>query len=124
MRQYYVQGSQFNFFRVPLQLLMVTFPWPYSTICVGLAATRVQFACNWRPHASNYSADGPWIFGLENALVLWMTKPHGSKFCMRLRPVACKAASYLQACCKNNYLNKKMRKPLKNLRMYATHVLN
>jgi hypothetical protein len=24
-------------------------------------------------HASDFSADGPWIFGLENALVLWMT---------------------------------------------------
>ncbi len=23
--------------------------------------------------ASDFSADGPWIFGLENALVLWMT---------------------------------------------------
>jgi hypothetical protein len=34
-------------------------------------------------HASDYSADGRWIFGLENALVLWMTKPHGSKFCTR-----------------------------------------
>ncbi len=32
-------------------------------------------------HASDYSADGPWIFGLENALVLWLAKPHGSKFC-------------------------------------------
>jgi hypothetical protein len=24
-------------------------------------------------HASDFSADSPWIFGLENALVLWMT---------------------------------------------------
>jgi hypothetical protein len=76
-----------------------------GTISMRLAATRVQFAWDRRPlgnktrdkqtknllyiiiiffqnwrvhmlhHASNYSADGPWIFGLENALVLWMTKP-------------------------------------------------
>jgi hypothetical protein len=25
-------------------------------------------------HASDYSADSPWIFGLENALVLWVTR--------------------------------------------------
>jgi hypothetical protein len=32
-------------------------------------------------HASDYSADGPWIFDLENALELWMRLPHGGKFC-------------------------------------------
>jgi hypothetical protein len=36
----------------------------------------------------------------------------------------CKAAIFLQARCENYYLNKKMKKPLKNLRIYATHVLN
>jgi hypothetical protein len=35
---------------------------------------------------------------------------------------SCKAASFLHARCKNNYLNKKMKTPLKNLRNYATHV--
>jgi hypothetical protein len=30
---------------------------------------------------------------------------------------------FLQARCENNYLNKKMKTPLKNLRIYATHVL-
>jgi hypothetical protein len=34
------------------------------------------------------------------------------------------AASCMQARCENYYLNKKMRTPLKNLRIYATHVLN
>jgi hypothetical protein len=42
-------------------------------------------------HASNYSADGPWIFDLENALVGSMddiatrkqNSKQGSKFCMR-----------------------------------------
>jgi hypothetical protein len=84
-----------------------------GTICMRLAVTRVptgghsvtrqetsrQDVCN-RPslhhnyifyhyqvhildYASDYSADGPLIFGLENELVLWMKKPHGSKFCTR-----------------------------------------
>jgi hypothetical protein len=56
-------------------------------------------------HASDFSADGSWIFGLENALVLYMTLPNGSKFCMRQRPVACKATNFLQAHFKKNYLN-------------------
>ncbi len=43
---------------------------------------------------------------------------------MRQRPVVCKAACFLQARCKSNYLNNKMITPLKNLRIYATHVLN
>jgi hypothetical protein len=34
-------------------------------------------------HASDYSADGPWIFGLENALVLWM--PQQAASCMQSR---------------------------------------
>ncbi len=37
-------------------------------------------------------------------------------------PVACKAASFLKARCETNYFNLKMRKPLKNLRTYATYV--
>jgi hypothetical protein len=59
-----------------------------GTVCMPLAATRVQFGCDWWPlgyiiiiffsigkstssaHACDYSADGPSIFGLENALVL------------------------------------------------------
>jgi hypothetical protein len=42
-------------------------------------------------HASDYSADGPWIFDMENVLVLWMTLPHGSKILHAL------AASCLQS---------------------------
>jgi hypothetical protein len=67
-----------------------------DTICVRLAATQVQFTVHATgnhsvtkqvtgrqevckkavftssTHASDYSADGPWMFDLENALVLWM----------------------------------------------------
>jgi hypothetical protein len=50
-------------------------------------------------YASYFSADGPWF-------------------------VACNAASFLQAGCENKSLNKKMKTPLKNLRIYSTHVLN
>ncbi len=37
--------------------------------------------------------------------------------------IACQAASFLQGRCEKNYLNKKMKTPLKNLRIYVTHVL-
>jgi hypothetical protein len=71
--------------------------WQHSgTICMQLAATRLQdkrqadkrcvkgqsfhhnyIFLHWQVHiarhASEYSDDGPWIFGLENALVLRMT---------------------------------------------------
>ncbi len=50
-----------------------------STICMRLAATRVQFICDWPSVAC--------------------------KLCVRLRPVACKAASFLQVRCENYYLN-------------------
>ncbi len=50
-----------------------------GTICMQLAATRVQFVSDWLPVAS--------------------------KFCKCQRPVACKAASFLQARCEYNYLN-------------------
>ncbi len=52
-----------------------------GTICMRLAATRVQVICDWPPVAC--------------------------KLCMRQGPDACKAASFLQARCQNNYLNKK-----------------
>ncbi len=68
-----------------------------GTICMQLAATRVQFICDWPQVAC--------------------------KLCMRQRPVACNAASFLQPRCKNNYLNQKMKTPLKNLRIYTTHLL-
>jgi hypothetical protein len=79
---------------------------PVGTICMRLAVAGVQdkiqadkkcvkgrlyiiviFFWHWQvhilDHASDYSADGPWIFSLENALVQWITMPHGSKFCKR-----------------------------------------
>jgi hypothetical protein len=70
---------------------------PQGSLCMQLAATRLQdkrqadnrgvkggfyiiiiFFFNIAKstsltHAFDYSADDPWIFGLENALVLWMT---------------------------------------------------
>jgi hypothetical protein len=85
-----------------------------STIYMQLAAscmqTSVDFihvACN-RQHSGKIYMDWP---------------PVACKVLMHQRPVACKAASFLQARCENNYLNKKMKTPLKNLRIYATHVL-
>jgi hypothetical protein len=41
-----------------------------------------------------------------------------------LHALACKVASFFQACFENKYLNSKMKEPLKNLRIYALHVLN
>jgi hypothetical protein len=63
---------------------------------------------HWQVHIldhADYSADGPWIFGLENALVLWMTKPHGSKFARASSQLhaKCKATSFLQARFENNF---------------------
>jgi hypothetical protein len=68
-----------------------------GTICIRPAATQVQFVCAWLPVAPN--------------------------FCMRLAASTCKAASFLKARCQKNYLNKKMKTPLKNLRIFATYVL-
>ncbi len=44
-------------------------------------------------------------------------------FACNWQPVACNSASFFQACCKNNYLNLKMKTSFKNPRIYAKHVL-
>ncbi len=123
--KFYPSGHQShaNCARVAVSRMKIVPVWPPVTCNMNKigrnlqAATRVQFACDWRPlgynlhatdghwvtrqetsrqvvckrpslhhnyicyhqlvhildHASGYLADGPWIFGLENALVLWMT---------------------------------------------------
>ncbi len=63
---------------------------------------------------------------MENALVLWMTKPHGSKFARasgQLRakpPVFCKHAARTIT----GIWIKNEEEITKNLIIYATHVLN
>jgi hypothetical protein len=64
--------------------------------------------------------------------ILHVTGGHFATNCMRMastrlqdkRPVASKAAIFLQARCENNFLNKKIKTSLKHLRIYATHVLS
>jgi hypothetical protein len=94
-----------------------------------LAATRVQFICDWRPLGYNLYATGGHSRTIYMRLAASRVQficdwpPVVCKLCMPWRPVACKAASFLQARCKNNYLNYKMKMQLKNLRIYVTHVL-
>jgi hypothetical protein len=130
---------------------------PAGTICMQLAATRVQFACDWWPLGyktrdsrqevckrpslhHNYSflalaIPHPrpyfWFFS-RRLLDIWFGKCAGTmdgkatwkQILHPLAASACKSASFLQARCENNYLNKKMKTPLKNLIIYATQVLN
>jgi hypothetical protein len=61
-----------------------------GTICMRLAATRVQFVCDWPPLAYNLNVTG---------------RQSHAIFACDWRTVACKAASFLKACCQKNYLN-------------------
>ncbi len=101
-----------------------------------ISVDLIHVACNWRPQENNLYATGRqlhvnfgWFYSCCMQLsatrvkFIWDWPPVACKVFMHQRPVACKAASFLQARCENNYLNKKMKTPLKNLRIYATHVL-
>ncbi len=81
--------------------------WRFYSRCTRLAVTPVQFACD-SPHS-----DTIWIHQADSRM----------QFCMRQWAVQWKAAIFWKAHCQNNYLNSKIRKPLKNLRTCATHVL-
>jgi hypothetical protein len=79
-------------------------------------ADFIHVACHWRPRGYTLHATGG----------------HSGKIHMRLAAsrvqtlhalAASCVQSFLQARCENNYLNKKMKTPLKILRIYATHVL-
>ncbi len=83
-----------------------------------LAATRVQIACDWRPVGYNlYAAGG-----------------HSGTIYMRLAASRMQTLHALVASCvqsrqffasmlREQLLNLKMKTPLQNLRIYATHVL-
>ncbi len=99
-------------------------------VCMRLAASRKQIVPVWPPVACKLYPRVRLTFQVTAlGYLVWKMRwyygwqSNGSKFCTRQRPIACKDASFLQACCENNYLNKKMKTPLKNLRIYATHVL-
>ncbi len=78
----------------------------------------IHVACDWGPLWHNLHATGG-----HSGTIYMRWPPVAFKIFMRQRPVACKAASCLQACCQNNYLNKEVKTPLKNFRIYATYVL-
>ncbi len=68
---------------------------------------------------------GPCIFGLKNALVLWMAKPHAeANFARASGQLRAKPPVFCKHPARTIILNKKMRTPFKNLRIYATQVLN
>ncbi len=72
-----------------------------------------------------------WLFSWW-PLDIWFAKCAGTmddkatqKQILHVLVASCvQSRQYLQARCENYYLNKKMKKPLTNLRIYATHVLN
>ncbi len=76
-------------------------------------------------HASNFSADSPWIIVLENALVLYYGWHNHTEAILHALAASClQSRQFFQAWFENKYLNKKMKESLKNLRIYALHVLN
>jgi hypothetical protein len=58
---------------------------------------------------------------LENALVLWMTKPHKKQILQVLGASCMQSSQFFASTLREQLVNKKMRTPLKNLRIYATH---
>jgi hypothetical protein len=83
-----------------------------------LAATRVQFACDWRSLMYNlHAASG-------HSGTIFMRLAASRMHILHALAASCmQSRQFLKARCQNNYLNKKMKTPLKNLRIYATHVL-
>ncbi len=136
-----------------------------TEICMLLAATGVQFACNCRPLGYNLHATGGhsvtrqetsrqevckrpplhhnyiflslgsphprpcfWLFSWR-PLDIWFGNCAGTmddkatqKQILHALAASCvQGTRLLQARCENNYLNKKMKTPLKNLRIYPRH---
>jgi hypothetical protein len=71
-------------------------------------------------HASDYLPDEPWFGNCAGT----MDDIARQKKIMHTLAVSClQSRQFLQARCENNYLNKKMKTSLTNLRIYATNVL-
>ncbi len=79
-----------------------------GTIFMRLGVTRVEIICNWPPVACKFCMH---------------LRPVACKFCMRLRPVACKPPVFCKHTSGTTIWIKKMKTPLKNLRIHETHVL-
>ena len=118
------------------------------TICSRMAASRIQFVQGWPPVACNTSKNGghlpatgghPGIIWMRLAATrqrnsgrLAASRMHAGggavaasrrQILHALAASTCKVANFLQARCDNNYLNLKMKKPLKNLSLYAVREL-
>jgi hypothetical protein len=84
----------------------------------------IHVACDWWPLGYNLHATvghlGTLCMQLLATRVHFICAGHQSH-----SNFACATGQLLakQARCQNNYLNKKMKKPLKNFRIYATYVL-
>jgi len=87
--------------------LHANFPQCYSC-CLRLAATRVQFACDWWPLGYKLYATG---------------RQSHANFACASSQYSAKPPVFLQAHCENNYLNLKMKTLFKNIRIFAAHVL-
>ncbi len=90
------------------------------TNCTQVATSRMQIsddfilvACDWRPRGYNFHATG----GLSGTIYVYATGGYSGTIYMRL------AASFLQARCENNYLNEKMKTPLKTLCMARSNLV-
>ncbi len=127
--------------RIQYKCLVPIYVFPEMKLC-GLVISKTELLCFASQFSHScicerfiYSQDrGPYAYECRNwergraQFHFWeyinlIFSKGTTNFCMHQRPVQCKAASFLKARSQNNYLNKKIKTPIKNLRIYATYVL-
>jgi uncharacterized cysteine cluster protein YcgN (CxxCxxCC family) len=101
--------------------------------CIRVTASCMQIVLAWLPVTGKFPSI---LFKLHKTAAMLVqlqaTDGHSGTICLRLaanweqfecnwQPVQCKATSFFKARCQNNYMNKKMRKLLKNLRTFVTY---